>query len=32
MSREYIVKSKKIVTISEDKTIVNGAMVINHHL
>ncbi len=29
MSREYIVKSKKIVTISEDKTIVNGAMVIN---
>ncbi len=28
MSREYIVKSKKIVTISEDKTIVNGAMVI----
>ena len=29
MSREYIVKSKKIVTISEDKTIVNGAMVIS---
>lgn len=29
MDREYIVKAKKIVTISKDKTISNGAMVIS---
>ena len=28
MSREYIIKAKKIVTVGKDKTIINGAMVI----
>ena len=28
MNSEYIVKSKKIITVSEKKTIIDGAMVI----